>query len=93
MEMEIQPGDSLTVAVTEAISDLEDRPPDTLPPLHTVIQNDLDEIFNFENDTPETGHTLRLTFEYMDYYVTIDNDATLSVERKPERPFTYSNSR
>lgn len=87
MERQIQPDQSVTVAITEAVSALENRPPDSLQPLHDVIRNDLDEIFAFDDRTHQTSHILRLTFEYMDYYSTIENDATLSIEPKPEKPF------
>lgn len=87
MEQQIQPGQSVTVAITEAVSVLEDRPLDALEPLHDVIRTDLDEIFDFDDTKRETSQIIRLTFEYMDYYVTIENDATLSIEPKLEKPF------
>lgn len=87
MEQQIQPGQSVTVAITEAVSALENRPPDTLQPLHDVIRTDLDEIFDFDDTNHQTGHILRLSFEYMDYYITIENDATLSIDPKPEKPY------
>lgn len=88
MGQRIQPGRSVTVAVVEAVSALENRPPDALPPLHDVIGNDLDEIFEFD-DADQQTQILRLTFEYEGYYITIDKDATISIELepKPEDPF------
>lgn len=87
MERQIQPGESVTVAVVEAVSALEDRPPEALEPLHDVIRTDLDDVFGFETADPRTDRIRSFTFEYMDYYVTVENDATVSVEPKPERPF------
>lgn len=87
MEQQIEFGESVTVAITEAVSALEDRPPDTLRPLHDVIRTDLDEIFAFDDTNRETSQLISLTFEYMDYHVTIEDDATLSIEPILEQPF------
>lgn len=87
MERSIHPSESVTVAVVEAVSALDGRPPDVLPPLHDVLRNDLDDVFEFSGEETGSDHLVRLTFEYLDYYVTVENDATVSVEEKPEEPF------
>lgn len=91
MEHQIQPDESVTLAVAEAVSFHEDRPPESLPPLHDSLRNDLDEIFEFDADGNATSQIERLTFEYLDYYVTVDSEARVSIERKPEDPFSVEN--
>lgn len=93
MERSIHPSESVTVAVVETVSTLEGRPPDALPPLHDAVQNDLDEFFEFTREGTEPDRLVRVTFEYLDYYVTVENDGTVSVEEKPEKPFLTDRGR
>lgn len=84
MKRDLQAGDSVTRAVSDAISTLEVRPVESLRPLSGGFRRDLDAIFDFDDSGPQTGLDVRVTFEYMDYHVTVETDGTLSVERKPE---------
>lgn len=79
----------MTVAVVEAVSALDGRPPDVLALDHDVLRNDLDEVVEFGDEDPDPDRLVRLTFEYLGYYVTVENDATVSVEEKPEDPFRH----
>lgn len=71
----------------EAISTLEGRQIESLPPLPEEFQKNVDAIVDFDEDDPQTAQHLRLTLEYLDYYVTLENDGSLSVKRKSKRPF------
>lgn len=80
MEYEIGPNESASTAVVRAVSAVEGRKPESLPPLAYVLDPDaLDALFESRsNGQPRTGG--RLSFVYSGCRVSIDNGEYLSIE-------------
>lgn len=80
MEYEIEPGESVSMAVVHAVSAVEGRDPRSLDLLADVLDPDaLDALFSPQADgTPRLGG--RVTFVYSDCRVTVDNSEYLTLQ-------------
>ena len=79
MEYEIETNESVSMAVVRAVSAVEGRDPQSLPPLANVLDTDaLDVLFDARGDgTARTGG--RLSFVYSNCRLTIDNGEYLAL--------------
>ncbi|GCF16004.1 hypothetical protein Harman_39390 [Haloarcula mannanilytica] len=80
MTREIESSESVSEAVVEAVSEVEDCPPRSLPPLYNTVNPEaLDKLFNRTNNavTERTGH---FTFQYSDSIVTVGEDGYLTIQ-------------
>lgn len=80
METEIESDEQVSTAVVRAVSAVEGRDPVKMPSLRDVIDPDaLNELYGDRADgVPRAGG--RLTFEYSDSRVTVQNGEFLTVE-------------
>ncbi|AWB28367.1 HalOD1 output domain-containing protein [Halococcoides cellulosivorans] len=80
MDTEIDPDEQVSTAVVRAVSAVEGRDPTIMRPLRDVLDMDaLNALFADRADgSPRTGG--RLTFEYSDSTVTVQNGEYLTVE-------------
>ena len=79
MEYEIGPNESVSTAVVRAVSAVEGRAPDSLPPLATVLDPvALDGLFapQFDGEARTGG---RISFVYSTCRVTVDNGEYLTL--------------
>lgn len=80
MEYDIGPGESVTSAVTRAVSAVEDREPCSLRPLTDVLNPDvLDELFASRPDSRSRIEG-RISFIYSNCRVSIDNGEYLILQ-------------
>ncbi len=79
MEYDIGMDESVSVAVVQAVSAVDGREPQSLPPLANVLDTDaLDSLFDARCDgTARTGG--RLSFVYNNCRLTIDNGEYLTL--------------
>jgi hypothetical protein len=79
VEFEIQAGDPVSTAVVRAVSAIDGRPRQFLPPLSNVVDPAaLDDLFDGQSDgTPRTGG--HLTFVYASCQVTVESGAYLEL--------------
>lgn len=80
MEYDIARDESVSMAVVRAVSAVEGRKPQSLPPLANVLDTDaLDVLFDARGDgTARTGG--RLSFVYSNCRITIDNGEHLTLQ-------------
>lgn len=80
MESEIGANEAVSTAVCRAVSAVNGQQPGSLRPLNEVVDPDaLDALFSPRpNDTPRAGG--RLSFNYSDCRITVDNGEFLTVE-------------
>lgn len=90
MEYEIEGSESVSVAVVRAVSAVDGRKPNSLPPLGHVLDPDaLDAIFDSRGDgEPRIGG--RLSFIYSRCRVTLDNGEFLTIQPLDDHPRTAS---
>lgn len=69
--------DSVTYDIVDAIAAVVDRDPEALPPLYGSIDPDALE-------TLATAGTVRVTFTYCGYEVTVDGDSVAVEEASPD---------
>lgn len=86
MEHQIQPSESVALAIFEAVSHYEDCPPEALPPLPDELRCELEQLFEPDDDRSATDQIVSLTVEYITYHVTIYHDGTISVQSSPVIP-------
>ena len=90
MEYEIGADESISEAAVRAVSAMDGREPDTLPPLGGVLDPDaLDSLFDAcSNGEPRVGG--RLSFIYGGCHVTVDNGEYLTVRLLENRSVAVS---
>lgn len=86
MEYEIEGTESVSTAVVRAVSAVDGRKPDSLPPLARVLDPEaLDALFDSHADgRPRTGG--RLSFIYSFCRVTVDNGEFLTIQPLENHP-------
>ncbi|WP_226480449.1 HalOD1 output domain-containing protein [Natrinema amylolyticum] len=78
MEREVDAKNSLTIAVIRAVSDYENKPVDSLPPLSETVDSDaLEAAFDSDGNTDRHG---RVSFVFSDSRVTIRHGKYITVE-------------
>lgn len=88
MEHTIQPEMSMSVAVIEAVSDVEGCPPTELPRLSNAVDPDaLDNLFT-QTGNSGTERDSQLSFVFSNCRVTIENGETITVD--PQSPARMS---
>lgn len=80
MEYEVESSESLSVAVIQAVSSVEQRPMTSLPPLHDIIDPDgLDALFTHKN-AEKTGQDSLISFSFSNSQVTIVDGESITVQ-------------
>ncbi len=86
MEYDIDQDEPVSMAVVRAVSAVEGREPESLPPLENVVDTDaLDALFDPRPDGKARSGG-KLSFVYSESHLTVDNGEYLTFHRLDDRP-------
>lgn len=81
------PADSVTVQIVYAVADETGRDPNTLPPLHNVVNPDaLNKLVNRPPSMTRKGTDVEVTFEIADCTVTVSSTGGVDVSAGAATP-------